>query len=123
LLVNVALGAIGCVVGVTEETVLAWLRRAAQKAHEINTPLLRALPVPQGQLDEMGRFIRRKHAQQVGPDGESPESSEEGRQGVWSSFAPEFRLILAAFVGPRTFESALPLIQMTAAWCALPLSR
>jgi hypothetical protein len=35
---------------------------------------------------------------------------------VWSSFAPECRLILAAFVGPRTFDSALQLkLQMTAA--------
>ena len=77
--------------------------------------LLRDLPVTQVQLDEMWSFIRRKHAQQADPDGESPELSEHGRQGVWSSFAPEFRLILAAFVGPRTFDSALQLIQMTAA--------
>jgi IS1 family transposase/transposase-like protein len=115
LLVKVALGDIGFVLGVTEETVLAWLRRAAQKAHEINAHLLRDLPVTQVQLDEMWSFIRRKHAQQVGPDGESTEISEDGRQWVWISFAPEFRLILAAFVGPRTFESALQLIQMTAA--------
>ena len=50
-----------------------------------------------------------------GSDGESTEWSEDGRQWVWISFAPEFRLILAAFVGPRTFASALQLIQMTAA--------
>ena len=115
LLVKVALGDIGFVLGVTEETVLAWLRRAAQKAHEINTHLLRDLPVTQVPLDERWSFSRRKHAQQVGPDGESTEISADGRQGVWSSFAPEFRLILAAFVGPRTFESAWQLIQMTAA--------
>jgi IS1 family transposase/transposase-like protein len=115
LLVKVALSDISFVLGVTEETVLAWLRRAAQKAHEINVHLLRDLPVTQVQLDEMWSFIRRKHAQQADPDGESPELSEDGRQWVWISFAPEFRLILAAFVGPRTFDSALQLIQMTAA--------
>ena len=115
LLVKVALSDIGFVLGVTEATVLAWLRRAAQKAHEINAYLLRDLPVTQVQLDEMWNFIRRKHAQQAGPDGESSELSADGRQWVWISFAPEFRLILAAFVGPRTFESALQLIQMTAA--------
>ena len=115
LLVKVALSDIGFVLGVTEETVLEWLRRAAQQAHEINAHLLRDLPVTQVQLDEMWSFIRRKHAQQAGPDGESPELSEDGRQWVWISFAPEFRLILAAFVGPRTFDSALQLIQMTAA--------
>jgi IS1 family transposase len=101
--------------GVTEETVLAWLRRAAQKAHEINAHLLRDLPVTQVQLDEMWSFIRRKHAQQAGPNGESMQWSADGRQWVWISFAPEFRLILAAFVGPRTFDSALQLIQMIAA--------
>ena len=115
LLVKVALSDIGFVLGVTEETVLEWLRRAAQKAHEINTHLLRNLPGTQVQLDEMWNFIRRKHALQAGPDGESTEWSEDGRQWVWLSFAPEFRLILAAFVGPRTFDSALQLIQMTAA--------
>ena len=65
LLVKVALSDIGFVLGVTEETVLEWLRRAAQKAHEINTHLLRDLPVTQVQLDEMWNFIRRKHAQQA----------------------------------------------------------
>ena len=115
LLVKVALSDIGFVLGVTEETVLEWLRRAAQKAHEINVHLLRDLPVTQVQLDEMWSFIKRKHAQQASPDGESTEWSEDGRQWVWISFAPEFRLILAAFVGPRTFASALRLIEMTAA--------
>ena len=115
LLVKVALSDIGFVLGVTEETVLEWLRRAAQKAHEINTHLLRDLPVTQVQLDEMWNFIRRKQALQAGPDGESTNWSEDGRQWVWISFAPEFRLILAVVVGPRTFDSALQLIQMTAA--------
>jgi hypothetical protein len=115
LLVKVALSDIGFVLGVPEETVLAWLGSAAKKAHEINTPLLRDLPGTEVQLDEMWRVIRRKHAQQAGPDGESTDWSEDGRQWVWISFAPEFRLILVAFVGPRTFASALQLIEMTAA--------
>jgi len=115
LLVKVALSDIGFVLGVTEETVLEWLRRAAQKAQEINAHLLRDLPVTEVQLDEMWSFIRRKHAQQSDADGESTDLSEDGRQWVWISFAPEYRLILAAFVGPRTFDSALQLIQMTAA--------
>ena len=115
LLVKVALSDIGFVLGVTEATVLEWLRRATQKADEINAHLLRELPVTQVQLDEMWNCIKRNHAQQAGPDGESTALSEDGRQWVWSSFAPEFRLILAAFVGPRTFDRALQRIQMTAA--------
>src|SRR5499425_3757247 len=88
LLVKVALSDIGFVLGVTEETVLEWLRRAAQKAHEINTHVLRDLPVTQVQLDEMWNFIRRKQAQHAGSDGESSERSADGRQWVWISFAP-----------------------------------
>ena len=45
LLVTGALSALGFVLGVTADTVLEWRRRAAQQAHEINTHLLRALPV------------------------------------------------------------------------------
>ena len=49
------------------------------------------------------------------PSGESPDRSEEGRQWIWISYAPEFRLRLTAFVGPRTLASALSLIEMTVA--------
>src|SRR5438105_5599797 len=90
LLVKVARSDMGFVLGVTEATVLEWLRRAAQKAAEINGHLLRDLPVSQVQLDEMWNFIRRKHAQQAGPEGESSELSADGRRWGRSSFAPAF---------------------------------
>lgn len=115
LLVRVDLSGICFVLGVTQETVLEWLKRAAKKAEEINRHLLRELPVTQVQLDEMWNFIERKQAQQSAPDGESLPQSEDGRQWLWMSFAPEFRLMLAVVVGPRTFQSALTLIRMTAA--------
>jgi len=115
LLVTVGLSDIGFVLGVTEETVLRWLEGVAQKAHEINAHLLRDRPVTEVQLDEMWRFIRRKHAQQAEADGESTDMSEDGRQWVWISFAPQYRLILATFVGPRTVASAWQLMQLTAA--------
>jgi hypothetical protein len=63
----------------------------------------------------MWHGIRRQQARQAGPDGESTDGSEDGRQWGGSSVAPECRLILAGFVGPRTFDRALPLIQRTAA--------
>jgi len=97
--------------GVTEETILEWLRRAAEKAAEINQHLLREVKVTQVQLDELWAFILRKHAQEAAEDGESTDESTDGRQWVWVSFAPEFRLLLATYVGPRTFQSALQLIQ------------
>jgi len=115
LLVRVDLTGIGFVLGVTEQTVLAWLKRAAEKADEIKRHLLRHLSVTQGQLDAMWNFIERKHAQQWAPDGESLPQSADGRPWIWISYAPEFRLMLAAFVGPRTSDSAMTLIAMTAA--------
>src|SRR5262250_3688532 len=70
LLVRVDLAGIGFVLGVTEETVLAWLRRVAHQAEAINRHLLRNLPVTQVQLDEMWNFIERKHARGTDEAGE-----------------------------------------------------
>jgi len=115
LLVRVDLTGISFVLGVTEETVLVWLRRAAQQAEEINRHLLCALPVTQVQLDEMWNFIGRKHARETDETGESLPDGEDGRQWVWVSFAPEFRLMIAAIVGPRTLETAKEVVAVTKA--------
>lgn len=121
LLCKVELSSLSFALGVTEETVLEWLQRAAEKAAEINEHLLRELPVTQVQLDELWSFIARKQATEAASDGESTDESPDGRQWVWVSFAPEFRLLLAAYVGPRTLQSALILVQMTAAIvCGVP---
>ena len=90
LLVRVDLAGISFVLGVTEETVLAWLARAAQHAEAINAHVLRDLPVTQVQLDEMWNFIARKHARETNETGESLPESEDGRQWVWVSFPPSF---------------------------------
>jgi len=115
LLVRVDLAGIGFVLGVTEETVLTWLRRAAQQAEAINRHLLRNLPVTQVQLDEMWNFIERKHARETDEAGESLPDGEDGRQWVWVSFAPEFRLMIVAVVGPRTLETAKEVVAATKA--------
>jgi hypothetical protein len=115
LLVRVDLAGICFVLGVTDETVVAWLRRAAHQAEAINQHLLRALPVPQGQLDERWHFIERKHACETDTAGESVPDGEEGRQGVWISFAPECRLMIAAVVGPRTLDTAQEVVAVTKA--------
>jgi hypothetical protein len=115
LLVKVDLAGISFVLGVTEATVLAWLQRVAHKAAEINAHLLRDLPVTQVQLDEMWNFIARKHACETDTAGESLPDSEDGRQGVWISFAPEFRLMIAAVVGPRTLDTAKEVVAATKA--------
>src|SRR5438093_6118476 len=115
LLVRVDLAGISFVLGVTEETVLAWLRRAAHQAEAVNQHLLRALPVTPVQLDEMWNFIARKHACETDAGGESLPDSEDGRQWVWISFAPEFRLMIAAIVGPRTLDTAQEVVSVTKA--------
>jgi len=115
LLVRVDLAGIGFVLGVTEATVLAWLRRAAQQAEAINHHLLRHLPVTQVQLDEMWSFIGRKHARETDEAGESLPGGADGRQWVWGSFAPECRLMIAAVVGPRTRDTAKEVVAATKA--------
>jgi IS1 family transposase/transposase-like protein len=115
LLVRVDLSGISFVLGMHEETVLAWLVRAAAKAHEINEHLLRDLPVTQVQLDEMWNFIARKHARETDEAGESLAEGEDGRQWVWVSLAPEFRLMIAAVVGPRTLDTAKEVVAVTKA--------
>jgi len=115
LLVRVDLAGIGFVRGVTEETVLAWLRRAALQAEAINRHLLRDLPVTQVQLDEMWNFVERKHARETDAAGESLPGGADGRQWVWISFAPEFRLMIAAVVGPRTLDTAQAVVAATKA--------
>jgi IS1 family transposase len=115
ILVRVSLSNISFVLGMTEETVLEWLERAARKAGEINAALLRDLPVTEVQLDEMWSYVQRKvSAQATDGEQESPHNAEDGRQWVWVSYAPTFRLILATVVGPRTSETASTLIQRTA---------
>src|SRR6267154_1677992 len=106
---------IGFVLGVTEATVLAWLKRAAHQAEAINHHLLQHLPVTQVQLDEMWNFIARKHARETDEAGESLPAGQDGRQWVWVSFAPEFRLMIAAVVGPRTLETAKEVVAATKA--------
>src|SRR4029077_8319917 len=115
LLVRVDLAGMCFVLGVTEETVLAWLRRAAHQAEAINRHLLQNLPVTQVQLDEMWNFIARKHAGETDAAGESLPEGEDGRQWIWVSFAPEFRLMIAAVVGPRTLDTAKEVVAATKA--------
>jgi IS1 family transposase/transposase-like protein len=118
LLVRVDLAGLGFVLGVTEETVLEWLRRAAHQAEAINRHLLRDLPVTQVQLDEMWNFVERKHARETDEAGESLPDGEDGRQWVWISFAPEVRLMIAAVVGPRTLDTAKEVVAATKACVA-----
>jgi hypothetical protein len=87
------------VVGSTNASNVATNSGAVTGSAEVNEQVLRELPVTQVQLDELWSFIARKQSTQAASDGESPDESTDGRQWVWVSFAPEFRLLLAAYVG------------------------
>jgi hypothetical protein len=81
----------------------------------INRHLRRDRPVTQVQLDEMWHCIARKHACETDAAGESVPNGEDGRQGVWVSFAPEFRLMIAGIVGPCTLDTAKEVVAVTKA--------
>jgi hypothetical protein len=115
LLVRVDLAGISFVRGVTEETVLVWLRQAASQVEVIHQHVLSTLPVTQGQLDEMWHCVARKHARETDAAGASVPDGEDGRQGGWISFAPELRLMIAAVVGPRTLDTAKEVVAATTA--------
>ncbi|HZC03103.1 MAG TPA: hypothetical protein VE844_17620 [Gammaproteobacteria bacterium] len=118
LLVRVELAPISFGLGVTEEPLIEGRRRAALKAEAINAHLLREVSLTHLQLDELWNFIAPKCSHASDAQGESLAQSDDGRQWIGLSYAPEYRLIGAAFVGPRTFESPLHLIRMTAAGVA-----
>ena len=85
LLVRVELAAISFGLGVTEETLIGWLRRAALKAEAINAHLLREVHVTPIQLDELWNFIARKCSHASDTQGESLAESDDGRQ--WSGLS------------------------------------
>jgi IS1 family transposase/transposase-like protein len=114
ILVKVELSGISFVLGVKEETVLEWLKKASKKAKEINEALMKELSVTEVQLDEMWSYVLRKKSLLSVSDIESPDGAEDGRQWIWIGYAPVSRLILATVVGPRTYETALTLIKTIA---------
>lgn len=118
ILVKVDITGIAFVLDVKEDTILFWLDRAYKKANEINKALLKELSVTRVELDEMWSFVRRKtnNGEEEEPDFNENDNvgPKEGQQWTWISFAPEYRLILGIVVGPRTAETALSLIALTA---------
>jgi hypothetical protein len=62
--------------------------------------------VTQVQRDEMWNVIARKRPRETDEAGASWPEDEDGRPWGWVSFAPEFRWMIAAVVGPRPLETA-----------------
>jgi len=97
---------------VAEETVLAWLRRTAHQAAEINRHLLQDLPVTQVPLDEMWHCIERKHDQESAAAGKSLPESAEFANGS-DELCPGVSTMLTAIVGPRTRETTKEVVAAT----------
>ncbi len=71
-------------------------------------------PVPPIHLDERWNCLERKDAHQSAPDGASLPQRVHGRPWRGSSSAPALRLMVAAFVGPRTYDRAMTVLPMPA---------
>jgi transposase-like protein len=113
--VAVSLSGISFAVGVQEETILRWLQRAAEQAERVNAQLLQEVDVSQVQLDELWNFVGRKQVETAQANGEASEESADGRHWLGLSYAPDYCLLLATVVEPRTLNNAQRLIQPTAA--------
>jgi hypothetical protein len=57
----------------------------------------------------------RAHACETDTAGESWPDGEEGRQWIWSSWAPACRWLIAAVVGPRRLDTAKEVVAVTQA--------
>ena len=88
LLVRVDLAGSCCMRGMAAETGLSWRRRAAHQATVIYRHRLRALPVTQGQRDEVWNCLERQHTGETEATAASGPAGADGRQWGWSSFAP-----------------------------------
>src|SRR5882724_4892452 len=96
----------------SEEKVLMALKRLLVRVD------LSGIAFVLGVLDEMWNFMARKHARETDEAGASLPEGEDGRQWVGVSFAPEFRWMLAAVVGPRTLDTAKEVVAITKALIA-----
>ncbi len=91
------------IVQIDKDTVCAWLTRAAQQCRWVVLSHWRELTVTECQLDELWSFVHTK-------DQNLPTARQwcetYGDAWVWVAFAPEWRLVMAFVVGPRTQAQA-----------------
>jgi IS1 family transposase/transposase-like protein len=91
------------IVQIDKDTVCAWLTRAAQQCRWVVLSHWRELTVTECQLDELWSFVHTK-------DQNLPTARQwcetYGDAWVWVAFAPEWRLVVAFVVGPRTQAQA-----------------
>ena len=113
LLGRVELAGMGFGLGVTAETILAWRRQVALQVEASTHHRRQNLPVPQGQRDEMGHGIARRHASETATTGASVPDNEEGRPWGWISCAPALRWMSAAVMGPCTCDTAQEVVAAT----------
>ena len=91
------------IVQIDNDTVCAWLNRAAQPCRLVMLSHWRDLSVTECQLDEWWSFVR---TQDQNLAAARPWCETDGDAWVWVAFAPEWRLVVALVVGKRTQEHA-----------------
>jgi hypothetical protein len=79
---KVALSDIGFVLGVTAETVLEWMRRAAQKAYEINAHLARIIHPPVKSASETTCGVKMSPISTLSQGHHAPKTNSSGHPGV-----------------------------------------
>lgn len=92
------------VLGVKLDTVRRWLRIASEHSDEINKVLIKDIKVDKVELDELWTLLKTVPRM---------EHESEDERWIWLSFAPEHRLILAAYAGAMTQDAADEIVKQT----------
>ncbi len=115
--------AVARVFAVDPNTVLAWLREAADQLDAFSRYFLRNVQVNHLQLDELFALLSKGKARQ-GREAEASEHLQRSPHWIWAAMDPVSKLLLALDVGERTLAMAQRLVhrvvQVLAPGC-LPL--
>ncbi len=98
LLKGMSVRGIAEVLGSKPDTVLFWLRRAAEHSEEVDAFLLRDLKVSKVELDELWTLVKKKTFKGM--------EEKQGEFWIWISYVPEHRLVLTTHVGHHDEKDA-----------------
>jgi IS1 family transposase len=95
-----------------QDTVCAWLNRAARQCRLVVLAHWQHLHVTACQWDELGSVVHTKESHRLTP---KLRCESYGDAWVWVAFAPAWRLVVAFVVGKRTQENAHRLLRRVVA--------
>jgi transposase-like protein/IS1 family transposase len=100
---GVSLRSAARIIQIDQDTVCAWLHRAAQHCRVVMLHVWHRLPVSECQVDQLWSFV---HTKEQNLYAAKLWCETYGDAWVWIAFAPVWRVVLAFVVGKRTQESA-----------------